>query len=150
MQSFLFLLVALCSTGHQPLSSDVIRVDFLMHFLTFSLRCAFKSVNMLHEYIQIPTTLAWNIGCEAGVHVQCTLSMTIRAAMRRRVMGLGECWVMRRWRLASEKESWCGCRFSVSSTSPAPESWPAAAAESAKGGPNDGKRRAKKRALLLF
>lgn len=107
-----------------------------------SLRCAFKSVNMLHEFIQIPTTLAWNIGCEAGVHVQCTLSMTIHAAMRRRVMGL-----VRRWRLASEKESWCGFRFSVSSTG---WSWPAAAAESAKGGPDDGRRSTKNVLYFYF
>lgn len=39
---------------------------------------------------------------------------------------------MRRWRLASEKESWWGCRFSSSSTITA-ESWPAATHESEDG-----------------
>lgn len=53
--------------------------------------------------------------------------MTMNAATRRRMMGLG--------RLASELESWCG--FSVSSTSAA-QSWPAPAAESAKGGDGGG------------
>lgn len=53
----------------------------------------------------------------------------MRPAMRRRVKG-GKCGVMRRRRLASEKESWWGCRFSISSTITTPESWPATTDES--------------------
>lgn len=65
-------------------------------------------------------------GCE---RVQCTSLMTMRPAMRRRVKG-GKCGVMRRRRLASEKESWWGYVFSISSTITTPESWPATIHES--------------------
>jgi len=41
--------------------------------------------------------------------------------------------VTRRRRLASEKESWWGCRFSISSAITSPESWPATAHESGEG-----------------
>ena len=61
--------------------------------------------------------------------MQCTSLMTMRPAMRRRVKG-GKCGVMRRRRLASEKESWWGCVFSISSTITTPESWPATTHES--------------------
>lgn len=73
--------------------------------------------------------------------------------MRRRVKG-GKCGVMRRRRLASEKESWWGCRFISSSTITTPESWPATTHESDEQG--EKKRRQmsikdlKSRDLVLF
>lgn len=77
-----------------------------------------------------------NIGEKTGMgtwryakSMQCTSLMTIRPAMRRRVKG-GKCGVMRSRRLASEKESWWGCRFISSSTIITPESWPATTHES--------------------
>lgn len=69
--------------------------------------------------------------CEGFERVQCTSLMTMRPAIRRRVKG-GKCGVMRRRRLASEKESWWGCRFIISSTITTPESWPATTHESGK------------------
>lgn len=70
-------------------------------------------------------------GCEV---MQCTSLIIMRPAMRRRVKG-GKCEVMRRRRLASEKESWWGCRLSISSTITTPESCPATTHES---GENEG------------
>lgn len=133
--------------SHQSLPFHVVRVEILTR--------AFKCVTTLHACVQIPTALAENTG-EAGAHVQSTLSMTARAAARSRVTG-EKCWVMRRWRLASEKESWWGHGFRVSSTIAAPESWPSTAAESEEGGRKlcrgaDGEKESRgiERALVLF